>query len=449
MSSGSLQPTVFLADVQEYDLDTIQAAVRRGMTAVGVNPTGRVTMKVNTVLAHKRSSQHSFTRPELILALGQALNDVGDIDLPITITEKCGSYLRTKREFKRAGYYKQLPKHLFRLEPYEEAELAVVSLERGKLHKSITVAKALVDNDFLVYATKFKFNILVGGITGALKLNVGILAEEERMIYHDYRLDDKIVDLVEVGNPQLIVVDAITAGHGGSQMTPKPYPLSLVMVSNNPVAVDVVSNWIIGTDPHEVGHVVEAARRGYGPLEIEDIQLMGDDMKIFQDRAAEFETGFVPVHEFGTSMRIISGKPIPHNPGDTATYCTGGCHGILLDELLMTESRSPEHLYKPSDKVVVLAGTYEGDVTADTLIYVGDCALVEGSVDAKREVRVPGCPPSHKELAPVLAMDAGLYIDLLRLSIAVPEIPFLLPEFLKRIHRPLAWKTIWEILRHR
>lgn len=440
---------VYLADVQDYDNEeAIRAAIREGIKAVGVKPKGRVTTKINCVIAHKRSSPHSFTRVEVLRAMGLALHDTGEIEDPIVITERSGTRIPTKTQFRRAGYYKHLSKKLFRLETLEKAELTTVELKRSKLHETITIAKSMVDNDLLIFATKFKYNILVGGITGALKLNVGILDDTERMMFHDYRLDKKIVDLVEVGNPQLIIVDAITAGHGGSQLTSKPYEMGLIMVSNNPVAVDVVSNWIIGTDPHDVGHVVEAANRGYGPLELEDITIVGADLAMFQERAKDFETGFVPVDEFDTSMQILSGIPIPQSPGDNPTYCMGGCHGIILDELLMTKDRSNKHPHKPKKDVVVVAGVYKGDVDAGTLIYVGDCAAIDGKVNAKREVKVPGCPPTHKDLLIAMALDAGLYPDLLRLSMVIPEIGFVLPQFLRRITRPIAWKTIWQTLRY-
>ncbi len=436
---------VYLGRCDTYNLTELKRCFEEGLDLLGVHPEGRMTIKPNCVLAHPKAAPHAYTRPEFLDALLTVLETRGKPQGPIRIVERSGARISTKRQFKRAGYYTLRKKHAVKLEPMENAELVKVKLKNAKLHDEITVAKSLVDTDFLIYTPKFKFNILVNAITGALKLNIGILDDEERMMFHDFRLDQKIVDLYEVGKPHLIAVDAITAGHGGSQLTSQPYPLGLVIMGTNSLAVDVVSNAVIGLDAREVGHLVETHERGYGPIDLSDIELVGEELEFFQERAKDFDRGFVRVDKFKTSMNILIGDG--YADGDHG-YCMGGCHGITLDALLMAKDRNPHNPMKARSDVTLVIGKYEGDVTAKTVIFVGDCSEVKGTLKAKRTVRVKGCPPTHRDLLVALALDAGLYPELLRMSITIPQIPYMLPKFLTRIHRPQAWKTNMELLKH-
>lgn len=137
----------------------------------------------------------------------------------IIVTEKCGAGIPTSRMFRRAGYYRLRKKHRLKLLPIEEAPKKAIELKKGVVHKKIRPARAIVDNDFLVYAPKLKTNSLTQGLTAATKLNIGILLERERMWNHNYNLDEKIVDLLEIGYPDFIATDAIEVSHGGNHLT--------------------------------------------------------------------------------------------------------------------------------------------------------------------------------------------------------------------------------------
>ncbi|MHA1982964.1 MAG: DUF362 domain-containing protein [Candidatus Hodarchaeales archaeon] len=442
---------VFLIDCTNYDPREIKNKILEGIQALNIKFNGRVTIKPNVVIAHKKAAPHSYTRPEFLEGLILAINESGTINKPIRIVERSGATISTKAQFKRAGYYKLKKKSSIpiKLEPMEKTRTIEVELKKGKLHDKVTVAESLVNTENLIYTPKFKFNILVNGITGALKLNIGILDDKERMMFHDMRLDDKIVDLHEVGKPNFIAVDAITAGHGGSQLTSQPYPLGLIILGTNSLAVDVICNWIINHDPLQIGHLIKAHERGIGPLDLEEIELLGVDIKIFQERAKDFDKGYVLVNEFPTNIDILVGDGIVDDfSGKHKEYCQGGCHGIVLDELLMAKDRDPSKPHKFNKNIKLVIGNYIGDVESKTVILIGDCTKVVGEIKSKKIIRVKGCPPTHKELVAALALDAGLYVDLLRFSLLLPELKFFTPKFLKRIHKPQAWKTLGEVLKH-
>ena len=85
---------------------------------------------------------------------------------------------------------------------------------------------------------KLKYHIFAN-ITNALKLNIGILTHSERMLFHDYRLHEKIVDLLEAGYPDLVVTDAIDITYG-FESAPYPVRLGLMLIADDPLAADVL-----------------------------------------------------------------------------------------------------------------------------------------------------------------------------------------------------------------
>ncbi len=438
---------VFLAFCDKYDPKEIQKIIQKGIETLNISKiSGNITIKPNIVIAHKKAAPHSYTRPEVVTGLLEEFNANHNVN-SVKITERSGARISTSTQFKRAGY-NRLKNHFnnLTLEPLEKTKQKVVELKNSKLHDKVTVADCLVENDFLIYMPKFKFNILVNGITGALKLNIGILDDEERMEFHDMRLPDKIVDLYEVGNPDLIIVDGIIAGHGGSQLTALPYDLGCIIMGTNSLAVDVVLNHIISHDPKQVLHLVEAHKRGYGPIELEEIEIMGESLDFFQKRTQDFEKGyFNPVREFPTTWEILVGDG--EATDGTTEYCEGGCHGIVLDELLMAKDRDVDNPKKVNPNVKLVIGKYKGDVEAKTVIIVGNCSDVSGEIKG-RTVRVKGCPPTHRDLLVALALDGGLYPEVLRMTLAFPHLPYMTKKFLGKAHKTQTWKVIPELLRH-
>ena len=137
---------------------------------------------------------------------------------------------------------------------FNEEETVKVALKKAKWHKTMLVAKSLHEAQFKIWMPKLKYHI-VTDITNALKLNIGILTHRERFLYHDDRLLEKIVDMLEIGYPDLIVTDAITCGLGFESSPAVPPGRHHV---ERPGGIDAVVA-ILGYEPS--GHLVEARDR--------------------------------------------------------------------------------------------------------------------------------------------------------------------------------------------
>jgi uncharacterized protein (DUF362 family) len=415
---------VILRRAPDYDPSAIEGIISQGLEELGLKSRikGRVTIKPNVVMAHPKVAPSAFTRPEFLDGLIRALKRGQDV-AAITVAEKCGAAIPTSRMFRRAKYYRLRRKHGIRLAPIEESRKATVALQKGVIHKKIRTARSIAQNDFLVYAPKLKTNSLTQGLTAAIKLNIGILCDRERMWNHNYNLDEKIVDLLEVGYPGFIATDAIEIAMGGNQMTQPGRHLGVIIMSDNPLAHDVVCAHIFHLDPKNIRHLALASERGYGSLNLEEIEISGDiSLEEIRQKTEGWDTGFIRVDDLDCNFEVRSGEP----------YCRGGCHGILLDWLYMIKDRKPK-LWKKLPHWTAVIGKYRGDVTADKLLVLGTCSRIEGKVKAKRKIRIRGCPPKHKSLVLWIFLKTGILNPLFRVDLIYDAYVCLFFSWMRRL----------------
>lgn len=415
---------VIIRKCDSYEKGKIKSIIEEGIEKLGLKEKikGRIVIKPNVVFAHKKVAPSAFTRVEVIDALLQALKSNTEEIVSFTIIENSGTGIPTFRMFKRAGYnsLRKIYPNL-KLSPFEESEKVRISLKNGKVHKEITVQKDLIENDLLIYTPKLKTNVLSHGMTSALKLNIGILGDKERMKYHTYQLPEKIVDLLEVGYPDLIVTDAIEIAIGGNQMTEHPLKLGIIIISDHPLSHDVVCAHILNLNPEEIPVLREAEARGYGKIDINEIEIDSDiSIKELKEITSSKENGFKRVDSVDGPLKVFAGEP----------YCFGGCHGVFLDWLYMLKDRSPSTFEKRKEIAVVI-GEFKGEIMAKKVIILGDCSKVEGKVKAKKITRIKGCPTRHKDLILHLLIKAGIRAPLFRPELLMDAYPFLFWSNLK------------------
>lgn len=418
------KPKVILRRAESYDPVAIARIIEDGLDEFGLSPRirGKVTIKPNVVMAHHKVMPSAYTRPEFLDGLLTALEKRSGANTRIAVAEKCGAAIPTSRMFRRAGYYKLRKKHRFSLRPIEEAPKKTIPLKKGRIHRKIRTSRDIAERDLLVYAPKLKTNALSHGLTAALKLNIGILCDGERMWNHNFNLDEKIVDLLEVGYPDFIATDAIEASFGGNHLTQHGRHLGAIIMATDPLAHDVVCAHIFHLDPKKIGHLACAGERGYGSLDLTDIEIGGDiSLDEIRTRTEAWDTGFIRADEVDCNIKILSGEP----------YCTGGCHGVFLDWLYMIKDRKPA-LWPKLPAWTAVIGEYKGDVAAERLLFIGSCTKIDGRVSARKKRRIRGCPPKHKTLVLLLLLKAWIVNPLFRLDLIIDAYPFLFWTWFKR-----------------
>jgi uncharacterized protein (DUF362 family) len=380
-----MKPRVILRACEDYRLAELTGIISESIVELGLKPAGRVFIKPNVVTASKRYIQNSYTHPSVVEATLEVLKQHRTAD--VVVGESGGYGVPSRLFLKEAGYFDLGRRQDVDVIDLNEHPVDRVGLSKAAWHKEILLPRAIRQADFKIWLPKLKYHIFAH-ITNALKLNIGILTHKERMLFHDYRIHEKIVDLLEVGYPDLIVSDAIDITYG-YESAPYPVRLGALLISNDPLAVDVVAATIMGYDAKDVRHLWIAHERGYGSLDLADIAVEGDiTIDELRSRPKGHSRLFQHLNELQTPIQFFAGVV----PG-TDIVCDGGCEAAVKGCLGTIEKRTPGSLARAKPGALI-HGVYTGDVEVPDgpAVLVGDCTEVRGRLKAKKVKRIKGCP---------------------------------------------------------
>ncbi|MEC7241202.1 MAG: DUF362 domain-containing protein [Myxococcota bacterium] len=393
---------VFLRRCTEYDPQAIRTIVRETMEALDLRPKGRILLKPNLVIVQKRAFVNAHTRAEFTDGVLAAVRDrmVPEEVTELAVGERCGITMPTRMVWNQADYGAVLKRHKAKRYLFDECTQVEIPLTHpDRLRDSVFTPEPVARADFFINLPKFKAHPWTT-VTFSLKNYIGIQDDRHRLIDHDWALNQKIADLQEIVQPQLVAIDAISAGQG-RMLTPIPFDMNLVILGDNQVAVDSVCSRIIGLDPAEIQHIALCAERGLGSLNLEDISIEGDvTLAEAQQQAAGFQVGLKRIETYldGSKIKGYSGPPPAEEKTD---YCWGGCPGALQEsiEILRQIDTNYDEKLKPMH---VVFGAYEGPLNVqpgEKVIFMGDCACWKGKI-GDEEIDVQSLyldPRKHKD----------------------------------------------------
>ena len=379
------RPKVIIRRCPEYDVERIRTLAREALEELDLRPSGRTLVKPNCV-ASGDAFPHAYTRPEFLEGILGALKDraVTDGERPMTelaVGERCGITIPTRMSFAGAGYYPMFKRAGVKHYHFEEEPQVEIPLSHPeRLRDYIFTPEPIARADFFVNCPKLKSHPWTT-VTFSMKNYIGIQDDRHRLIDHDHRLNEKIADLQYIIQPQFIAIDGIIAGEG-RMLTPVPRKLGLVIFGNAQTAFDAVCCNIIGIDPFKVDHLRLAHERGFGPLDLSEIDITGDvTLEEAQRMARGFQVGLIRVEKYfeGTHISAYAGPPPEPERTD---YCWGGCPGSIeeaIEILRLYDSQCDEKM----PRMHVVFGAYAGEIPAgpgEKVIFIGDCATWRGEL---------------------------------------------------------------------
>ncbi len=411
------RPTVILEACDDYDVARIREIVRGGLETLDLRPHGKTLVKPNCVAAGKHFP-HAHTRVEFLEGVLQALQERAEPDAveSWTLGERSGITVPTRFCYGGAGYEPMLKRVGVKPSYFEdETQVEVPLYHQSRLRESMFFPEPIATADFFVNCPKFKAHPWTT-VTFSLKNYIGIQDDRHRLIDHDHKLDEKVADLQYAIQPQFIAIDAITAGEG-RMLTPIPFDMGMVIMGDNQVAFDVVCCHIIGVDPMTVPHIKLCWERGFGPIRLEDIDIVGSiSLDEAKKKAEGFRVGLIRVEEYfeGTSIRAYAGPP-PDGQGDD--YCWGGCPGAMeeaIEILRLFDSRTDERM----PPIHIVFGAYAGEIDAkpgETVVFIGDCATWHGSIDGK-SVAIDSVYQDRSTISPHEATDEDIFSKIAKVT---------------------------------
>lgn len=436
---------VLVRRAETYDRDALQKLVTEGMATLGFLPHGKTFVKPNVVFAGDPEvfGRHAYTQPQLVGASLLALSRMEAVER-IDVGENSAVGFPTRNFYRHAGYYDELrevrqragkPVYLFCLDEDRRDRVPV----GGVVHDTLRLARTMARADCKVYLPKLKCHC-VSRMTGAVKLNIGICGDDDRAIRHDFMLNDKIVDLLSVGWPDFIVMDAIEVGVG-NEAFPTPRTLGLVLMGTNPVAVDLVGARLLGLGPDDVPYLRRAIERGYGPASLDEVALEGDLVDIagldeaarrlgpYDDEFYAWQDVSKELARLGSPMRFFWG---PHRfagqPGSGHApdeHCATGCvMGIKMFLASYERYAGRETFVSKAKPVVFVAWRVSEpiDAAGEEVFLIGKCAQANVQ-NARKVIRVDKCFTTASDMSfaigsrlglPTPMRDAGVVADLAR-----------------------------------
>lgn len=382
---------VIIRKCAEYDADKIAGIIREGMQELGAIPRGNILLKPNTVIAHPEIFPHAFTRKEFLDGVIAATKSMAENVKEIAVGERCGIVIPTRFSFKNAGYPEIIHKHGVKTHYFDEVKQVPVDIKGTEnLRHRLFIPKPVVDADFLINLPKFKAHPW-SRMTLSLKNFIGIQDDRHRLVDHNQFLEHKIADLQEVVQPGFIAIDGVIAGQK-MMLTPTPFPLGAIVMGTNSCAVDTVGCCMVHADPKEVVHLRLASERGFGPMDVSKIEILGDfPLEDVQAHTRGFAFCMEKIDDYFGDESNLSCTVGTFPEAHSRDYCWGGCPGALQESMHIFRGLYPD-VDKKMKKIRYVVGNVEGplDLADDeTVIFAGDCTRWKGEIDGK-EVTIEG-----------------------------------------------------------
>lgn len=446
---------VYIKRCETYDRDAIGEIVQEGMKALGYRPSGNVFVKPNVVFSSKngRYGSTAYTDPALVGASLLTLSKVDGVER-VDMGEKTAIGYPTRLTYKYAGYYKEVrsirkstgaPVRAFCIDE-SRRDRAFVG---GLVHDNVRLATRMARADTKVYLPKLKCHC-VSTMTGAVKLNIGICSDDERAIRHDFLLNEKIVDLLSVGYPDFIVMDAIDVGVG-NEAVPTPRRLGLIIMGTNPLAVDIVGARLLGYEVEEVPYLKRAVERGYAPGKIEDVRIDGDlksisDLDEAAQRIQPYDHHYTRWQDINYELERLD-SPIRflwgYTGSDPDKKCKTGCVMGAKMFFGFQERFAGEAAFKQAKPVVMVIGRIDEPIDArgEEVFLIGACAKAEIR-NAKKITRIDNCFTTAVDMAQVIRGRLGLPTPIMDIR---QVLPLMLNMLIASFHKLINFRYFQDV----
>lgn len=276
---------VAIVRCQDYDPPAVYDAIKKALDLLGgiqsYIAAGDVVLLKPNVFGIWGPEKAATTHPTIVEAVVQLVKDARAI--PQIGESSAGSaYGKTQQALQRAGIAEVAHKTSVELINFDESEKQNRYLEI--IDREIMFAKPVIEADAIISLPKLKTHGLTG-ISGAIKNMYGTIPGPAKSQLHkefpDRQLFAKaIVAICAAVRPRLSIMDGIMAMEGTGPATGPPKNLGIILVSDDPVAMDtVVVNKIMHIPAQHIAMLQSGADAQLGTNNMEEIEILGDALE--------------------------------------------------------------------------------------------------------------------------------------------------------------------------
>jgi uncharacterized protein (DUF362 family)/Ni,Fe-hydrogenase III small subunit len=207
--------------------------------------------------------------------------------------------------------------------------------------------------------------------------------------------------------PMFTLLDGIYSLERGPNVDGQARRSNVLVASSNVLSADMAGARVLGIEPQEVPYLVHAARALKRPLDLSDVEIVGERL----DDVASPHAWTFPYNEEGSlplPMEKWGIQGISYRQYDVTicTYCSG-----LTRVILMAIARAWKG--EPFDDVEILTGkVMQARPGHKNTILLGKCICEANKNNPyiQHEIPIKGCPPSPKSIFRGLRQ-AGIEVD--------------------------------------
>jgi uncharacterized protein (DUF362 family)/NAD-dependent dihydropyrimidine dehydrogenase PreA subunit len=268
--------------VSGYESENIRRALIKSLDLLGglerfIQSKSRVFVKINHLSPPSPPEANIITHPAFTK---EVLHLLIDISCQITVGDDIQS--NKKDGFIISGYRKICEDLGVRIVNLREIGFREVSC-RGQILTKTYISSLVLDSEFVINLPKLKTHSFMA-FTGAIKNMYGIIPHGLRCQYHREYIKGEsfakmLVDVYSCAPPHMNIMDAIYAMEGEGPSAGSQKKVGLILASPDAVSLDAVATKIIGLDPMHVHTTKNAAERGLGTADMEEIELLGEKIQ--------------------------------------------------------------------------------------------------------------------------------------------------------------------------
>ena len=271
---------VALIECPDYDPQRVLAAVRRGVDLLGgirsfVSAREKILLKPNLLIA-AAPQKNVTTHPALLHAMGRLCLETG---AEVRFGDSPGFGSATAAAAK-AGLTAVAGEIGMKQADFSRA--AQIRFNEALIAKQLVLARAALESDGIISLAKMKTHGFMR-ITGAVKNQFGCVPGIRKGEFH-FKMPQAehfaamLTDVTRVLTPRLYVLDGIVAMEGNGPGSGTAREMRVLLLSNDPVALDAVFCRLIHMPPHYVPTMKPGAESGLGRYRDDEIEILGDEI---------------------------------------------------------------------------------------------------------------------------------------------------------------------------
>jgi uncharacterized protein (DUF362 family) len=259
--------------------ETIESCVRKGLNLIEAKkPTSDATIVIKPNLCRAMSPETGATTDTRIVeALVKILREQAP-NCTIAIVESDTNVRTAEEVFDRMGYVELAEQHNVKL--INLTKDRKFSVEVPIYSRNVNFPMTLMNCDRFISVAKMKTYRPFHKITCNMKNLFGCIPAKHKVSLHTFQ-PELTTGLGILLNPDLCIVDGITAMEGFGPIGGKPKPMNLMVFGNNIFSTDFVVAEIMGFEPRKVPMIKCAMKHVNG---VDDVEVRGEPIDSVRSR---------------------------------------------------------------------------------------------------------------------------------------------------------------------